>query len=79
MSEPAKRYKVAEIALGEDGTWWLNWIGVHPDQGGLSYRWGAVGLKSPEDLAGYVDTVMTAEQAEYLKQIEKKKSTPSGS
>lgn len=72
MTEPKSRFKVAEIAIDEDGVLWLYYGGQHPDQGGLSYRWGSVGLHSAKDLGSYVQRTIERELPEYLEQIKKK-------
>lgn len=58
----ATRYKIGEIALDENGVYWFNYVGTHPDQGGLSFRWGSIGLQSPKDLGQAVTAALTLDE-----------------
>lgn len=75
MSEPKespKKFEVGKIAIDEDGVWWFIYVGSHPDQGGMTYRWGSIGLMDPISLGNAVGGAMTMEQEEYLKKIKEK-------
>lgn len=77
MNRDAKRFKIAEIALGEDGTYWFNFVGTHPDQGGLSFRWGSIGLANPKDLGQAIAAALTLDEPTHKAKIKEHTSKTS--
>lgn len=74
MTEPKKRFEVGKVAIDEDGMWWFYYVGTHADQGGLTYRWGSIGLTGPLALGQAIGAAMKIEEDEYLKKLQQKAS-----
>lgn len=67
-----KMFEVGRVAIDEDGVWWFIYVGQHPDQGGISYRWGSIGLADPISLGNAVGGAMKMEEDEYKRRIKEK-------
>ena len=69
-----KQYKIAEITIDEDGLYWFQGLGTHPEQGGMAFTWGNYGCKSLEDLLKVMSNKMPKDDDEYKRLLAEKKS-----
>jgi hypothetical protein len=42
------KYKIGEVSISKDGTFWIGYYGKHAEQGGVSFQWGEIGTNSLE-------------------------------
>jgi hypothetical protein len=63
------RFKVAEIALDEDGVYHIKWLGNHGDQGGITYRWGSVGITGLDGVGMILEDCLSDVQDIQLEQV----------
>ena len=68
-----KQYKIAEIAVDEDGMCWIHYLGDHAEQGGIAFKWGNFGCESLEDLLKAATKLLPKHEDEYQKLIKDKK------
>lgn len=64
-----KRYKVAEVAVDEDGTYWLMYLGTQPEQGGLGFGWGTMGFDGPGALSVTLKQILKLDREEHTRLI----------
>lgn len=69
MEEP-KRFVVGKICLASDGSYHLHWYGAHPDQGGITERWGSAGAKDLESVGDLVSAFMPRNDSLYKEKME---------
>lgn len=75
-----KAFKVVEIALDSSGTFYVNWAGAHPEQGGLVYKWGGIGFRQSVDsattfgteLGKFVGEIVDKNKVEWAEKIKEK-------
>ena len=65
-----ERYIVAQIAVDEDGIFWLKYYGDHAEQGGMvrTYAWGP-GSENPEPILNWLVDQMEKHREFFVQKI----------
>lgn len=68
------RYKIAEISIDEDGRYWFQYLGDHPEQGGWQFRY-ADGFAADiiEPALNTIKKECNKYKTKYLKMIQQQK------
>lgn len=70
-------YQIGEIAITEDGSWYVYWYGNHAEQGGISFTKGNLGSDDIQGLLKIVSKDLEKCKDIFLEQIQKNKGKES--
>lgn len=68
------RFRIAEIAVDDDGTYHVAWLGMHADQGGMNYRWGHLGIHGLDGIGNLLEGFLKPTEQVTLDRVKAKQA-----